>query len=126
MTTNKNMIFQGPPGTCKTTVARIIGEIFHSLGLLSKKKFVEVDKGSLVAEYVGQTAVKTTEVIEKTEWVEVFIDEAYSLLDCDFGKESITTILKFMEDNREDLVVIIAGYKEPMQKFINRQSRFKK
>ena len=119
MTTNKNMIFQGPPGTCKTTVARIIGEIFHSLGLLSKKKFVEVDKGSLVAEYVGQTAVKTTEVIEKAKGGVLFIDEAYSLLDCDFGKESITTILKFMEDNREDLVVIIAGYKEPMQKFIN-------
>ena len=119
MTTNKNMIFQGPPGTCKTTVARIIGEIFHSLGLLSKKKFVEVDKGSLVAEYVGQTAVKTTAVIEKAKGGVLFIDEAYSLLDCDFGKESITTILKFMEDNREDLVVIIAGYKEPMQKFIN-------
>jgi len=119
MTTNKNMIFQGPPGTCKTTVARIIGEIFHSLGLLSKKKFVEVDKCSLVAEYVGQTAVKTMEVIEKAKGGVLFIDEAYSLLDCDYGKESITTILKFMEDNREDLVVIIAGYKEPMQKFIN-------
>ena len=117
-----HMVFSGNPGTGKTMIARLMGRIYKSLGILSKGQLVEVDRSQLVAGYVGQTAIKTAEVIEKAKGGVLFIDEAYSLTDKDgndFGDEAIETILKAMEDNRDDLVVIVAGYIELMEDFIN-------
>lgn len=117
-----HMVFSGNPGTGKTTVARIMARIYHSLGILSKGQLVEVDRSGLVAGYVGQTALKTKKVIEKALGGVLFIDEAYALNgggDNDFGQEAIDTVLKAMEDHREDLVVIVAGYTELMQAFIH-------
>ena len=126
-----HMVFTGNPGTGKTTIARILGEIYKDIGVLSKGHFVEVDRSGLVAGYVGQTAMKTSEVINRAKGGILFIDEAYSLVssdDKDFGHEAIDTLLKAMEDNREDFIVIVAGYPELMQGFINSnpglQSRF--
>ena len=117
-----HMVFSGNPGTGKTTVARIMARIYHSLDILSRGPLVEVDRSGLVAGYVGQTALKTQKVIEKAMGGVLFIDEAYALngkSENDFGQEAIDTILKAMEDHRDDLVVIVAGYTELMDRFIH-------
>lgn len=128
-----HLVFTGNPGTGKTTVARLIAEVYHSMGLLSKGHLIEVDRGELVAGYVGHTALKVQEVIEKAKGGVLFIDEAYSLnskSENDFGHEAIETLLKEMEDNREDLVVIMAGYPDLMNDLLESNpglsSRFSK
>lgn len=117
-----HMVFVGPPGTGKTTIARLLGAIFHALGLLSRGHLTEVDRAELVAGYVGQTAIKTDKVVQGARGGVLFIDEAYSLApdnsDQDFGREAIETLLKLMEDHRNDLVVIAAGYRDRMEEFI--------
>ena len=118
-TITRHLIFVGNPGTGKTTVARLVAGIYRALGLLSKGQLVEVDRSELVAGYLGQTAIKTTEVCAKAKGGVLFIDEAYSLSGDQYGEEAINTLVKEMEDNRQDLVVIVAGYPRPMAKFID-------
>lgn len=115
-----HMVFSGSPGTGKTTVARIIGEIYYSLGIISKKDVREVAREDLVAEYLGQSEIKTKKVLEEAKGGVLFIDEAYSLSEDEdeYGKAVINTLLKFMEDNRDDTLIIVAGYTDEIRKFI--------
>ena len=128
-TITRHMIFTGNPGTGKTTVARLVAGIYRALGLLSKGQLVEVDRSELVAGYLGQTAMKTADVVKSAEGGVLFIDEAYSLAGDQYGTEAIDTLVKEMEDKRDDLVVIVAGYPLPMQVFIAQnpglESRFR-
>lgn len=118
-----HLVFTGPPGTGKTTVARLYGELLGAMGMLSGGHLVEVSRQDLVAEYVGQTAVKTDEVLDRSVGGVLFIDEAYSLSASgshnDFGREAVETILKRMEDDRENLAVVVAGYTGEMSEFID-------
>ena len=129
-----HMVFLGNPGTGKTTVARLLARIYHAVGVLSKGQLVEVDRSGLVAGFVGQTALKSQEVINKALGGVLFIDEAYALTNQespnDFGQEAVEVILKNMEDHRDDLIVIVAGYTDQMKDFIHSnpglESRFNK
>lgn len=131
---SNHMVFTGNPGTGKTTVARIMSKIYKALGVVSKGHLVETDRSGMVAGFVGQTALKTAEVLRKAKGGVLFIDEAYSLISengsNDYGKEAVDTLVKGMEDYRDDLVVIVAGYTEEMERFINMnpglRSRFNK
>jgi len=117
-----HMVFSGNPGTGKTMIARLMARIYKSLGILSKGHLVEVDRSGLVAGYVGQTAIKTGEVIQKALGGVLFIDEAYNLTTKggnDYGQEAVDTLLKAMEDHRDDLIVIVAGYIELMEEFVH-------
>ena len=114
-------VFTGSPGTGKTTVARYLASMYNSIGLLPSNKVYEVDRSALVAGYVGQTALKVQDAVEKAKGGVLFIDEAYSLSadsGAGFGDEAISTLVKAMEDYRENLAIIVAGYKEPMKQFI--------
>jgi len=114
-------VFTGSPGTEKTTVARYLASMYNSIGLLPSNKVHEVDRSALVAGYVGQTALKVQDAVEKAKGGVLFIDEAYSLSadsGAGFGDEAISTLVKAMEDHRENLAIIVAGYKEPMKQFI--------
>ena len=128
---SRHFVFTGNPGTGKTTVARILAQIYKDLGVVKKGQLIETDRSGLIAEYVGQTAVKTNRVIDSALDGVLFIDEAYSLAQGgkeDYGSEAIATLLKRMEDNRDRLVVVLAGYNDEMQHFIDSnpglQSRF--
>jgi SpoVK/Ycf46/Vps4 family AAA+-type ATPase len=118
LTITRHLVFTGNPGTGKTTVARLVSGIYASLGLLSQGQLIEVDRSELVAGYVGQTAIKTSEVVAKAAGGVLFIDEAYSLTGDQYGTEAVDTLVKEMEDRRNDLVVIVAGYPAPMEAFV--------
>lgn len=117
-TITRHLVFVGNPGTGKTTVARMVAGIYRALGLLSTGQLVEVDRSELVAGYLGQTAMKTADACAKAAGGVLFIDEAYALNGDDYGAEAVNTLVKEMEDRRDDLVVIVAGYPLPMAEFI--------
>jgi SpoVK/Ycf46/Vps4 family AAA+-type ATPase len=120
--TSRHMVFVGNPGTGKTTVARLLSQLYRSLDVVTKGHLVETDRADLVAGYVGQTATKTQAVLESALGGTLLIDEAYSLArggDNDFGREAIDTLVKFMEDHRDDLAVVVAGYPNEMRQLID-------
>lgn len=131
---SNHLVFYGNPGTGNTTVARLLARIYHAMGLLSKGQFIETDRSGLVAGYVGQTALKVQDLVEKSLGGILFIDEAYALTDThsenDYGREAVDTLLKAMEDHRDDFIVIAAGYPELMAHFVDSnpglRSRFNK
>jgi SpoVK/Ycf46/Vps4 family AAA+-type ATPase len=116
-----HMVFKGNPGTGKTTIARILARRLKELGVIKLDHIVETDRSGLVAGYVGQTALKTREVLEKALGGILFIDEAYALMGDgqDFGQEAIDTVVKFMDDHRENLIVILAGYEDDMEQLLD-------
>ena len=125
---NLHMVFEGDPGTGKTTVARMVGELYRSMGLLRKGNVVEVSGKDLIAGFVGQTATKTNDVIQEALGGVLFIDEAYSITEGgenSFGKDAVNTLVQVMENKRDDLVVIAAGYPQEMERFLKSNSGLK-